>query len=221
MMKCLPAAFAALCFTAPLLAQAETLAPGDVMTERVAGFSWYSPAAASLGSVANRRVYLTGVRKEAVFAASGPFALAYTVELVPLAVVERTGANTQRCRRNPNLVTFTCQYDYSARVAVGAGATPLGLKWYFNRGGLTRVYAAAGAGGLVFTSHVPVHRSRRANFTFEYGGGIEVLERNGAGLTVGYKFHHISNGGTTRLNPGLDANVLYLGVVSRRPRPSS
>jgi hypothetical protein len=219
-MKCLPVALAALCITAPLLAQSEALKSGDVQTERVLGFSWYSPAGASLGNVAHRRVYLTGLRKEAVFAAAGPFALAYAVELVPLAVVERTGANSERCWRNANLVTFTCRYDYSARVSVGAGATPLGLKWYLKRGGLTRVYAAAGAGGLIFSSHVPVHRSRRANFTFEYGAGLEVLEARGAGLTVGYKFHHISNGGTTRLNPGLDANVLYVGLVHRKRRPS-
>ncbi len=28
---------------------------------------------------------------------------------------------------------------------------------------------------------------------------------------VGYKFHHLSNGGTGTFNPGLDANVFYLG----------
>ena len=189
--------------------------PGDRFSERVAGFSWYSPAAASLGSIAHRRVYLTGLRTERLFAARGSFAVAYTMELVPLAVVERTGGNTEKCRRNPDWVTFTCQYDRSARVALGAGGSPIGLKFYLNRGGLTRFYAAGGAGGLMTSSAVPVDGSSRANFTFEYGSGMELWRGGGAAVTVGYKFHHISNGGTRRLNPGLDANVLFVGLVKR------
>jgi len=205
----------ALCVAAPLLGQGERLMPGDRFSERVAGFSWYSPAAASLGSIANRRVYLTGLRTERLFVAAGPFALGYTMELVPLAIVERTGGNTEQCRRNPDWLTFTCRYDRSARVSVGAGGSPAGFKLYFNRGQLTRFYAAGGAGALIFSSDVPVEDSRRANFTFEYGVGMER-----SGVTVGYKFHHISNGGTRRLNPGLDANIFYVGMVSRR-RPAS
>ena len=206
---------AALLVATPVLGQSERLMPGDRFTERVAGFSWYSPAGASLGSIANRRVYLTGLRTERLFIAAGPFALGYTAELVPLAIVERTGGNTEVCRPNPDAVTFTCRIDRSARVSVGAGGSPVGLKLYFNRGPLTRLYATGAAGALFFSSDVPVENSRRANFTFEYGVGMER-----SGVTFGYKFHHLSNGGTRRVNPGLDANIFYVGMVSRR-RPAS
>lgn len=208
-------ALLALCVGTPLLGQGERLMPGDRFSERVAGFSWYSPAAASLGSIGNRRVYLTGLRTERLFIAAGPFALGYTAELVPLAIVERTGGNTEECRPNPDAITFTCRIDRSARVSVGAGGSPLGLKLYFNRGPHTRFYAAGGAGALAFSSDVPVENSRRANFTFEYGVGMER-----SGVTFGYKFHHLSNGGTRRVNPGLDANVFYVGIVNRRRAPS-
>jgi hypothetical protein len=30
-------------------------------------------------------------------------------------------------------------------------------------------------------------------------------------VTVGYRYHHISNAGTHRRNPGLDSNVIYAG----------
>jgi hypothetical protein len=197
-------------------AQNRPLSRGDRFIERSAGFSWYSPAAASLGNINHRRVYLVGLRSERLLGTAGPFAIAYTAELIPLAVVERTTGNIERCVRNPDWVTFTCQYDYSARVAVGMGGSPLGAKLYFNRAGKTRVYGSAAGGGLIFSSHVPVHGSRRANFTFEYGGGVEVTGRNGRAMAFGYKFHHISNGGTAALNPGLDANILYVGMIRRR-----
>lgn len=218
MMRYPSMALAALCIAGPVLAQSQTLRPGDRLSERVAGFSWYSPAAASLGQIGNRRVYLTGLRTERLVAAAGPLAFAYTMELVPLAIVERTVGNTENCVRNPEWWTFTCRYDRSARVSVGAGGSPMGFKLYLNRGGLNRVYAAGGVGGLIFSSEVPVEKSRRANFTFEYGGGVEVPRKGGASVTLGYRFHHISNGGTRKLNPGLDANVFYVGMVSRQRR---
>ncbi|MEX2154984.1 MAG: acyloxyacyl hydrolase [Gemmatimonadaceae bacterium] len=209
-------ALCALLAGADAVAQSRALSSGDHFIERTAGFSWYSPAASSLGSINHRRVYLVGLRSERLFATAGPFAIAYTAELIPLAIVERTTGNIEQCSRNANWVTFTCRYDYSARVAVGAGGSPVGAKLYFNRAGKTRVYGSVAGGGLVFSSHVPVHNSRRANFTFEYGGGVEVTARDGRAVMFGYKFHHISNGGTAALNPGLDANVLYVGVIRRR-----
>ena len=190
--------------------QSASIDPGHRSLERSVGFSWHSPAAASLGSIGHRRVYLTSLRSQRVVATAGRFAVAYVMDVVPLAIVERTGANTEKCKRNPNWVTFTCEYDTSARIAVGAGGSPLGFKLYLNRPAQARLYATGAAGALIFSSAVPVHGSARANFTFEYGLGLDV-----AGVTVGYKFHHISNGGTRRLNPGLDSNVLYFGFVSR------
>jgi hypothetical protein len=200
---------------APLAAQSQPLAIGDRLRETTIGMSWYSPAAASLGSVGDRRVYLTGVRVERVFLDAGRFALAYAPELVPLAVVERTRGDIERCRRNPNLVTFRCEYDTSAGVAIGAGVSPVGMKLYWNQGGRVRVYGSGNGGALLFQSDVPVHNSRRANLTFEFGGGVEMLRSSGAGISVGYKFHHISNAATRTINPGLDSNVLFVGLISR------
>lgn len=208
------AAFAA-APAAPVFGQ-QPLVSGDRSVERTAGFSWHSPASASLGSTTHRRVYLTGVRGEWLLHALGPLAIAYGVELVPLAIVERTGPNSQTCRwTGRNLI---CRIDRSARVAVGAGGSPIGLKLYFNRAGWTRAFASGSGGALLFSSHVPVHTSSRANFTFEYGGGFEFVKPNGDAVTFGYKFHHISNGGTRRVNPGLDSNILYIGLLKRHSR---
>ena len=207
----------ALAVASPLIAQEARpgLALGDRFLEANIGFSWYSPRGDHWGLIGNRRVYLTGLRGEWVFEAGGRLALAYVAEWVPLAVVERTSAHeTLNCYQTPR--STICEVDRSVKVAVGTGAAPVGLKMYLNHAGATRLFASASGGMIVFSSDVPVHRSRRLNFMFDYGGGIDFVLGDGRAATIGYRFHHISNAGSGRVNPGLDANILYVGL--RRSR---
>jgi opacity protein-like surface antigen len=195
-----------------------TLSAGDRFYEGSLGFSWYSPAAHDWGTITHRRIYLTGFRSEWLLETFGQFAVATTMELLPLAIVQRTSADTASCYRSPTNGQTICRLDRSANVAFGAGGSPIGLKLYFNRASNVRLFAAGAAGALMFSTDVPVRGSRRLNFTFEYGGGMEILRENGGSVILGYKFHHISNGSTAPLNPGLDANVLFFGVRKQRQR---
>jgi hypothetical protein len=68
-----------------------------------------------------------------------------------------------------------------------------------------------------FTRNMPVPDARRFNFAADAGGGVELLTRDERALVVGYRFHHLSNGGRARQNPGVDMHVLYVGVMRRRP----
>jgi len=208
---------AAVLNASPALAQDRQLPRlgiGDRYVEASAGFSWYSPRGGGWGMITDRRVYLTGVRWEWILDAEGAFAWAYTAEWIPLAVVERTHGETINCYSSA--VGRVCERDRSPRVAIGTGASPLGLKMYLNRAGNTRFFGNAAAGGLVFSTDVPVYNSRRLNYVFEYGGGVELLRHDGRAVTLGYRFHHISNGSSARINPGLDANILYVGLRRRR-----
>lgn len=204
----------------PLLAQAVPpgvggLSAGERFLEANVGFSWYSPRAGSWGLIGNRRVYLTGVRGEWVLEAEGRMAWAYTAEWVPLAVVERTiPEETLHCYQTPS--GGICEVDRSARVAIGTGASPVGLKLYFNHAGSKRFFASGSGGMIAFSSDVPVYTSRRFNFMFDYGGGVDFVLRDGRAATIGYRFHHISNAGSGRVNPGLDANIVYLGFRRKR-----
>jgi opacity protein-like surface antigen len=214
----LKVALAALCVASPLLAQdvrLPAIALGDRYLEANAGFSWYSPRGGAWGTITGRRVYLTGIRYERVIDAVGGFAWAYAAEWVPIAVVERTNSDeTFLCY--DSTVGRVCERDRSSRIAVGTGLSPIGFKAYFNRTGNRRVFASGSVGGLAFSSDVPVENSRRLNYTFEYGGGVEIARADGRAVTLGYKFHHISNGSSGQVNPGLDANVLYVGLRRRR-----
>lgn len=198
----------------------DTLARGDFTLERIAGFSWFSPVGRRgdvrnrQEYVTNRRVYVAGIRGNWFRGAAGPVAVATTMEFVPLAIVERTAPSGVTCR--PTSTGEKCVRDASARVAVGIGGSPIGARVYLGRTSRVRALLAGSAGILAFSSDVPTENSRQLNFTFEYGSGVEVDVRNGHAILMGYKFQHISNAGTGVFNPGLDANVVYLGLVTRR-----
>jgi hypothetical protein len=93
---------------------------------------------------------------------------------------------------------------------------PLGLKVYTSISNSIRLFSTAAAGVLVFNDDVPVFGAPEANFALELGGGFDIRLSQRRALTVGYKFHHISNGGLSRVNPGMDANVLYAGISRSR-----
>ena len=65
-------------------------------------------------------------------------------------------------------------------------------------------------GFLYFTEQVPVPESSQFNFTFSFGAGVQAF-RGARALTLGYKFHHISNAQTGHYNPGIDSNLFYFG----------
>ena len=203
----------------PSLASGQTaphpLTAGDRFLEANAGYSWYSPRGGGWGLITGRHVYLTALRAEWVINSGRHIAWGYVAEWTPLAVVKRTNrAETYSCYETRQ--GRVCERDASTLLALGTGMSPFGLKLYTNRAGATRPFAHAAVGGIAFTSEVPVQNSTHLNFTVEYGGGIEFARRDGRAAIVGFRFHHISNGSLGDLNPGLDANVVYLGFKKRR-----
>ncbi len=82
---------------------------------------------------------------------------------------------------------------------------------YLPRSGRLRFHASGTGGFLIFTRDVPVPGATKFNFAFDIGGGLQFGVASNWALTLGYKFHHLSNASTTGVNPGLDANVFYAG----------
>jgi hypothetical protein len=76
------------------------------------------------------------------------------------------------------------------------------------------------AGGIVyFDDQVPIADSSQLNFMFHFGGGIELFGENSHYLTIGYRYHHISNANLGHFNPGIDSNVIYIAIpLWRRSR---
>jgi hypothetical protein len=195
-------------------------APGELLepdrerrslSTRTAGMSWYSPRAGRWGRITDRRVYLLGFGREREIGFAGPTTLVLTQE-IPIAVVERVHGRQEYCY----MVEFICLPDRGRKLAVGVGVMPLGLKWAIQTHERTRLVTSTSAGLFLFDSEMPVVRSRKRNFALEAGVGLENELRGGRTLTIGWKFHHLSNAGTGETNPGLDANIVYLSAG--RPR---
>ena len=95
-------------------------------------------------------------------------------------------------------------------VAVGAGVNPMVLQYHFGRGHRLIPFVLAGAGLLVTGQQVPEMTSK-FNFTPQAGFGFDLLRHHGTSITTGVRFHHVSNGGFSRPNPGHNSFYFYSG----------
>ena len=165
------------------------------------GGSFDSPTI--IGTVEERKFFISGLRYGRVFAASKRVAYEYTFDLIPAAVVFQ-----------PEGSRFTSSgVARTGAVIYGAGLAPVGLKAYFGRRNRVRPFADGSAGFLCFQEPVPLNipRATKFNWAFDFGGGIQIAAGGRRAITVGYKLHHISNGGRSEVNPGVDANLFYAG----------
>ncbi|HKK63919.1 MAG TPA: acyloxyacyl hydrolase [Bacteroidales bacterium] len=66
-------------------------------------------------------------------------------------------------------------------------------------------------GGIIFMDDFfPTDEARRLNFTFDIILGNIFQITPYSDISLGYKFHHISNAQTGNQNPGLDSNFIFL-----------
>jgi opacity protein-like surface antigen len=96
-------------------------------------------------------------------------------------------------------------------VTHGIGFTPK-IKYSFVALDRIRPYAEF-AGGPFWTDlagKIP-EESSRFNFVLTAGFGVSYFLTDRAALNVGYRFHHISNGGTRYPNLGLNASLPFGG----------
>lgn len=153
-----------------------------------------SPSSSRIvGNTRSRKLLLVGLRYGRVLAAWESVSLQYTLDVVPAAVVFQPG----RVGGKSSIY--------------GAGVSPLGLKVNFGQRSWIKPFLAASVGFLYFEADVPVPDSSRFNFTPEAGLGVQFFLTQKRAVTLGYKFHHISNAGIGRNNPGMDSHVFYVG----------
>lgn len=203
---------------ATALAQDNSAGPGDDRSTFSVwtGVSFHAPG--WWGAVRGREFFILGVRWRHTVAQSSSASLAYTVDGIPLAMVTKTPTRvTPPCCRPPFATDSSGPGAINADreriepgTAFGFGVAPLGLQLELFRE--SPVYLVLGiAGGIIwFDRDVPKLQTRRMNFTVEAAASLRYPIKDRWEFTVGYKFHHLSNGGTGTFNPGLDANVFYL-----------
>ncbi|PSQ95105.1 MAG: hypothetical protein BRD55_11305 [Bacteroidetes bacterium SW_9_63_38] len=100
----------------------------------------------------------------------------------------------------------------TALTTSGVGLYPMGLRVHFSTTARVHPFVDGHTGFLYFFDPVPDARGRAFNFAAALGGGVSVTLSGRWYLALGYRYHHLSNGFRGSINPGLDANLLYLGL---------
>jgi len=77
--------------------------------------------------------------------------------------------------------------------------------------GRLRPMLAGGAGILYSDEQIPPGETTR-NFTPQVGAGLQFLVSRHLGIDLEYRFHHLSNKGTTDSNPGINSHLVLFGV---------
>ncbi len=158
-----------------------------------------------IGKTPDARFGSFGLRYGRVLAMSKTVAFEWTIDAVPLAIV-----STRRFTAVPNgpggfTVTQTRKGVY------GAGASPIGLKFNFRRNRRVQPFGSTTGGFLYFSKDVPVDGAARFNLTFDFGGGVQIINSSRRAFIIGYKYQHISNGRRSSINPGVDVQMVYAG----------
>ena len=158
-----------------------------------------------IGKTPDARFGNIGLRYGRVLKTSKTVAFEWTIDVIPVSVLS-----------NPRPVLTFPAPGFAVTSLVrervyGFGAAPIGLKFNFRRNRRVQPFGQATGGFLYFSRQAPVDNSSRFNFTFDFSGGVQIVNSNRRSFTIGYKYQHISNGNTGTFNPGVDVQMVFAG----------
>jgi hypothetical protein len=184
---------------------AQTLERGD---NEFGFWGGFSPKATTVfeglseSEAEDRKFFLAAFRYGRTLAANDKLALQWTVDAVPVAVA--TGTIVSRSFAGG---TQTFQRE----TAYGAGITPIGLQLDFANGARVHPFVHLNGGFLYFNKSMPIEDSGQFQFVGEAGGGVRIFTSDKRAVSIGVRFHHISNGDRQGANRGLNNFVIYAG----------
>ena len=150
----------------------------------------------------DRKFFIAAFRYGRTLAANHSLALQYTLDAVPVAVA--TGTIVSR-------TTVGGVDVFRRETAYGGGITPLGLQLDFRNGSKVHPFAHVNGGLLWFNKSVPIEDAGSFAYVGEAGGGVRIFTSERRAVTLGVRFHHISNGDRQGSNRGLNQFVIYGG----------
>jgi hypothetical protein len=134
--------------------------------------------------------------------------LEYPLRIVPLALVRNNP--TDFARPNTAGPGWTISSSPPRASTYGFGVKPIGMRGWVGSGHVG-MQAEVSGGLMRFGSPLFAANGAQFNFVAELGVGVRI-DVPGRGRTVlGYRWHHLSNGGLGEVNPGLNSDVLSLG----------
>src|SRR5262245_52912850 len=209
--RALAALLTAACLRAPAAARAQDDSPLPLWhIGPYLGGAKNSPGGGDWGGVPDRDHLFLGVRGTTPVLRWEALTLAYAAEVTPILIISdnpeyKSGFVTK------GGVTYLTEVENGTAPVWGAGFSPLGLEARLGVPPHGQVFGAIAMGLIWCTRDVPVANSRAVNATAEMGFGLLWEYSDRRRMRFGYKFHHLSNSWTAEENPGLNANVFYVG----------
>ena len=151
---------------------------------------------------ADRKFFIAAFRYGRTLYANDSVAVQYTLDAIPVAVA--TG-NIRSVTTVGPVTTFQRETTY------GAGITPLGLQLDFANGSKVHPFVHVNGGLLVFSQSMPLPDAGSLALVGETGGGVRIFTSERRAVTLGVRFHHISNGDRAGSNRGLNQFIIYGG----------
>lgn len=153
-----------------------------------------------------RGLFLAALRYGRTLAATKNTALQYTLDAIPVALAfGNLVGNVQPAANGSFATTARRETTY------GAGVTPLGLQVDFRNSHHIKPFMHVNGGLLIFTKPVPLPDSGKFAYVGEAGTGLRIFTSERRAVTLGFRFHHISNGNRSGSNRGLNEFVVYAG----------
>ncbi|WP_157942141.1 acyloxyacyl hydrolase [Salinibacter altiplanensis] len=198
---------------APCVGQpTDSSAPGPAPATNAVG-AWVGGSFATgrlIGNIQGAHLGLLGLRYHRLLVPSSPSptpdgpTLTYTADLLPVLFLSVPSSAPR---------SLSSDGFPSERTTVGVGVRPAGLRLTYRVGRRVQPFIAGSTGLAFFDRSVPNALGRSLNFTFDVGAGVRVVLTPTLLLSLGYRYHHLSNGFRGQINPGVDANLLQLGVT--------
>ena len=170
-------------------------------------FAGYSPASTTLiGTETDRRFVLAGFSYGYRCWVWSSVALSYTATAMPAAILLQ-----------PAQTLYNFYPPYQRNVAphavYGFAVAPLGFTLELARKRRLHPFFETIEGLIASTEPIPENQPDASglNFLIDLGGGLRWNVGARQAVSLGYRFLHISNAGTTSFNPGVDNNVIYVG----------
>lgn len=104
-------------------------------------------------------------------------------------------------------ITISC---HGRRWIAGEAISPAGMRWSFLPQRKMQLFIGAHGGYMFSTQAIPEDAAGSFNFTFDAGAGIEYFRSKNRSIRVEYRYHHISNNNSARLNPGIDNGLIQV-----------
>ena len=150
----------------------------------------------------DRKFFVAAFRYGRTLAANDSMALQYTFDAIPLAVATNNIAQ---------VTTVGPVTTFRRETAYGGGLTPLGLQLDFANSSKVHPFIHVNGGGLIFNQSVPLPDAGRFAFVGEAGTGLRIFTSERRAVTLGFRFHHISNGDRSGSNRGLNQFIFSAG----------